>query len=142
MQPDRCKYFTGTRDDECEKGVNYRKLVGGPDFRWVTKLPCLSKSKPPINCKDFLLPTKEEVEKREREIKESTANMLSAITLICEKHPEIQPEFEMSMDDQKKGLTGIIECPACEGELHYSVSGGNHHIWGKCKTEGCLSWMM
>jgi transposase-like protein len=35
---------------------------------------------------------------------------------------------------------GIIECPACKSELSYSVA-KNGHIWGKCKTKNCLSWL-
>lgn len=35
---------------------------------------------------------------------------------------------------------GIIECPKCKGELHFTRAFSNGHIWGKCKTENCLSW--
>ena len=35
---------------------------------------------------------------------------------------------------------GKIKCPKCEGELHYTRA-KNGHVWGKCKTENCLSWM-
>ncbi len=36
---------------------------------------------------------------------------------------------------------GKIECPKCKGELNYSRAKSNGHVWGKCKTENCLSWM-
>lgn len=40
------------------------------------------------------------------------------------------------------GGTGQIPCSRCgTGTLHYSVSSFNGHMWGKCSTEGCLSWM-
>jgi hypothetical protein len=36
---------------------------------------------------------------------------------------------------------GVIECPACKGKLHLSQAAYNGHVWGKCETEGCVSWM-
>jgi ssDNA-binding Zn-finger/Zn-ribbon topoisomerase 1 len=35
---------------------------------------------------------------------------------------------------------GIIKCPVCKGDLHYSRAKVNGHIWGSCKTPGCISW--
>ena len=35
----------------------------------------------------------------------------------------------------------VIECPACKGRLHLSQAAYNGHVWGKCETEGCVSWM-
>ena len=35
---------------------------------------------------------------------------------------------------------GQIECPKCSGDLHYTRSSSNGHVWGKCQTEECLSW--
>lgn len=43
----------------------------------------------------------------------------------------------IKMNDENSGK---IQCPKCSGDLHYSRS-KNGHVWGKCKTEGCLSWM-
>jgi hypothetical protein len=34
-----------------------------------------------------------------------------------------------------------IECPVCKGALWYSVASVNGHLWGKCSTKGCVSWM-
>jgi hypothetical protein len=56
-------------------------------------------------------------------------NTIAAIGTILEKHPK--------MEDAK----GEIECPLCKGILHYTKSGYNNHIWGKCETEDCLSWV-
>lgn len=41
----------------------------------------------------------------------------------------------------KKGNRGTIECPKCKNELHFSRASSNGHVWGKCKTDNCLSWM-
>lgn len=35
-----------------------------------------------------------------------------------------------------------IDCPTgCGGKLHLSQAAYNGHVWGKCTTEDCLSWM-
>ena len=39
------------------------------------------------------------------------------------------------------GGSGVMECPKCGDKLHFSVASLNGHVWGKCTTKGCLSWM-
>lgn len=34
-----------------------------------------------------------------------------------------------------------VECPACKGRLHLSISAYNGHVHGRCGTAGCVSWM-
>uniref|UniRef100_A0A6M3LAC6 Uncharacterized protein n=1 Tax=viral metagenome TaxID=1070528 RepID=A0A6M3LAC6_9ZZZZ len=41
----------------------------------------------------------------------------------------------------KTNANGFIECPKCEGRLFYTVAAINGHVWGKCETDDCLSWM-
>jgi len=36
---------------------------------------------------------------------------------------------------------GCIECPLCGCKLRFTVAKSNGHVWGKCETDGCLSWM-
>lgn len=45
-------------------------------------------------------------------------------------------------EGKKRGVKGSINCPKCNGELQYSIAKLNGHIWGKCKTDKCLKWMM
>jgi len=35
-----------------------------------------------------------------------------------------------------------IECPICQKQLTMVSNSYNGHIWGKCETKNCLSWMM
>lgn len=38
---------------------------------------------------------------------------------------------------------GIVKCPKCSGDLHYlAKTSALGTIWGKCSTEGCLTWMV
>lgn len=41
---------------------------------------------------------------------------------------------------KQEGSKGKISCPKCGNDLHWTRASTNNHIWGKCKTENCLSW--
>lgn len=146
MREDVCRYFNGIGDEGkcCDADISYRDTVGGDDFGWVKRLPCMVRNITDIKCDKLQLPTKEEVEKFKKESQEYMADTFSAIALIMEKHEDVQPEFNPCMNEKKEGGPGAIDCPKCgvKDGLQYTISGGDHHIWGKCKTEGCLQWMM
>lgn len=46
----------------------------------------------------------------------------------------------MNKTDGKRGISGTIECPKCQGTLNFSIA-PNGHPHGKCQTEGCLQWL-
>ena len=56
-----CSHFTGIQNDACKADVNYRKLIGGPDFGWAKYLPCLSDPKA-VACEKRTFPAPEEAE--------------------------------------------------------------------------------
>ena len=58
--------------------------------------------------------------------------ILEALVII-EEQRKLDPECKWS---------GTIKCPACKCNLNYSVAQINDHVWGKCSTKDCLSWMM
>ena len=76
------------------------------------------------------IPTAEEMESETGESIDAVVAMISA-----------------SADAKQKGFKrgnggrGEMQCPICKGTLCYSVASINGHIWGKCKTDGCVSWM-
>jgi hypothetical protein len=39
------------------------------------------------------------------------------------------------------GDRGEINCPTCRGRLHWSRAAENGHVWGRCETEDCVSWI-
>lgn len=141
MRKGVCIHFNGpVHNDTCAADVNYRILVGGYDFGWLTKTPCIAKHNV-HTCDKYREPTDEEIKADEEAFEKSFAGMQKAIATIREKI-KANPEFEPVMDDEKQGAAGEIGCPSCGGTLHYVVSAGNHHIHGKCETPGCLAWMM
>ena len=38
-------------------------------------------------------------------------------------------------EGDKRGMTGIIPCPSCKQDFHYSIANVNGHIHGRCS--GC-----
>lgn len=116
----------------CAAGVNYHELVGeGPG--WVAKLPCT----PPIKgvrtrqvfCSKKQLPTAEEIAAYDAWMDEHFKVLQEAMER-CRAHAA-----------GKRDVQGVVECPACKGNLYYSIAGSNGHLWGKCETTNCLSWM-
>lgn len=40
------------------------------------------------------------------------------------------------------GKSTVIDCPTkCGGQLHLTQAASNGHVWGKCTTPDCVSWM-
>lgn len=81
-------------------------------------------------CARHALPTIEEVEAEIREADEAFALISRAIKL-CREHA-----------GGKRGVSGEVACPKCGGALRYSIAASNGHLHGRCKTPGCLQWMM
>ena len=42
---------------------------------------------------------------------------------------------------KEPGHQGEITCPKCSGILTWNRSKFNGHVWGICRTNGCLRWM-
>lgn len=42
--------------------------------------------------------------------------------------------------NKRRCIRETIPCPVCKGDLVYSVA-SNGHMWGKCRTEGCVEWI-
>jgi hypothetical protein len=131
---ERCRYFNGpVHNKECVANINYRNLVGGPDFGWMSRMPCAGDSplrKDPVAKCDKQSPfTLDESVAQEKGLKERFA-------AITKAHQEIR-----KMAKEKNINGGWIHCPTCNKPLHFSIAKLNGHIWAKCETEGCIQWM-
>lgn len=133
-KPGKCRFYNGTVNETCEAGVNYRQLAGEPEFGWGTRLPCLAKyaTGPDVaKCTKREEPTPEEIAESEAELKKSMEQFNLALPLVA------------SMKKKYKGQSAseIVECPVCKGKLHLTIAASNGHVWGKCLTLNCLSWI-
>lgn len=54
---------------------------------------------------------------------------------------KIGPVVSAWRNKPPRGKQEVIDCPACGGRLHLSQAASNGHVWGKCETEDCVSWM-
>ena len=123
---DWCKHYNGTVNDVCKAGVIYDTIkdMSSKPYRWTCTDPNAT-----VTCALCVRRTPEEIEEREAYLRDRLAHMDTAFAMI------------RPFRQRGKTTTGVIECPKCKGRLHYSVSGYNGHIHGKCETDGCLSWM-
>lgn len=139
MQKGRCKFYNGLMNDFCDKNIRYESFTNGERFGILQNIPCFEKNNV-NNCQLREFYSEKEIKQHDEIIKKRMAAMTTAIAIIKdENNVDIEWECPTNKNDSKHG---IIECPMCKGKLHYSISGFNGHIWGKCETEGCLSWMM
>lgn len=77
----RCKFFTGYQSIVCEAGIEYRPLVGGLDFGWLTRLPCLSDGRQhdQVTCDKREFPTDEEVAESHHQMQEASRRFTQAL---------------------------------------------------------------
>lgn len=67
--------------------------------------------------------------------------VIEAIALIMAKEEERKLEdYETEAEFEKSKNQGIIDCPKCGQALRYTIM-SNGHVWGRCSTDGCLTWM-
>ena len=130
-----CKHFTGTMQETCKAGINYRSLVGGPDAGWLARLPCvtikLSRVEKQVTCLSYATLTAEERAAEEQLFTLVRARLKFALAAV------------RPLRKQYKGLTadGMVPCPICAGNLHWQISAYNGHMSGRCETLDCVSWM-
>ena len=131
LKQGKCKHFTGIRDAQCAAGVNY--VLATKNFE--LSLPCMPQTqhdkREPSMCESFCEPTADEIAKDRAEL---DAHM-DKMRLVMEGIAPLRKEHK------GKGYAGIIECPACKGKLHLSISSYNGHAHGRCETSNCVNWM-
>lgn len=120
---DKCIHFNGLSHQFCKAGINYESVKDRTQRPY--KIPCVKNTvMHGSHCSLQQFRTDEEVEKEIKEIENISVIAFGALSIIS----------------TRKENNGIIECPKCGGKLHYTRA-SNGHVWGKCETENCLSWM-
>jgi hypothetical protein len=132
-----CVHFTGVYNTLCKAGVNVRQLVGGSDFGWATRLPCLAMDEKgcEVTCSSRKFTTREEAEATLKAQDESFVKVSKCLKAAHEHAKDAGL-------GQGSGGRGELPCPAeCGGTLRYSVAAVNGHMHAACSTKGCVSWM-
>lgn len=122
----QCKHFTGISNTSCKAGVRYIDVRRRGDEGNGISLPCLKKyNELGATCAHSDFPTQEEAEQRKREHDEAFAHAMEARKRCV----------------ATGALHGTVECPRCNGPLHFSKASSNGHIHARCETADCLAWM-
>lgn len=115
----------------CKAGVNAREHFGGAAIQWCcTKGNDATHEQQIAACPKWLRKTREEAEAR-----------ANAIDNFMNKMKLVGPAVAEWRNKPPRGKAEVIECPACKGRLHLSQASSNGHVWGKCETADCVSWM-
>jgi hypothetical protein len=130
-----CRHFNGIQHDCCNAGINYEELIEHGKYR----IPCLKMAvglkRDPAICGSFEAMTREEAEAdADSSLDRQNKTMLA---VSCAHEAAKKKGFGAG-----RGGVGSITCPVCQtGTISYSVASVNGHMWGKCSTKGCVSWM-
>ncbi len=130
MKKGHCFYFTGYQNIICKKNINYRNLVGGDDFGWAVRLPCFKEKNSSIVCEKYRDPTEEELRKCQESWDKKIEEMMTVLPLV-----------EKLKKENKKGGSGVEECPVCKKPISWQISGYNNHIHMNCITENCINFI-
>lgn len=150
----KCVHFNGVQNQCCEAGVNYEEAFGKRDTE-TQRSPCLVEWKSHeridgktvpiwkpwgrpeqqiIPCAKFRLPTAEEIAADEAEFQSHLARMRVVF--------EVVKPWRSWTRKNRVAKQEIIDCPTkCGGKLHLSQAAYNGHVWGRCTTTDCVSWM-
>lgn len=133
-----CKHYNGTVGGQkacCDAWVNFRELVGGEDYGWLARLPCIaSNRKRPdaVVCLKMELKTPEE-EKADHD------ELIAAMDRVEKVDPLVA---YLKKTYKGKNTEGTAKCPVCSGKVHWSIAGAyNGHVRMHCETEDCISFM-
>ena len=117
-----CIHFNGIAHNKCKAYINYS--------RFDNSYPCF-KDKGHGGCLKQYFPNEQEVAAHVASMEAHMEKMRLAFKIVA----------AIKKEHRGKGWQGIVECPACNGNLRLSHTALNGHVWGKCETKDCLSWM-
>ncbi len=132
-----CIHFSGIQHERCKAGIHVRELVGGSDFGWAARLPCLGMdaAKCEVECPSRNLPNREEAEA----IIDASDKMFDLALSVMRAAKQHAKQQALGVGN---GGRGEIPCPSgCGGTLRYSVASVNGHMHAACTSKGCVSWM-
>lgn len=128
--------------EACRAGVVYDDLMRVSELGrtgCMLRLPCIRshhdaeerRGEPLHECPHLRWPTKEESDAHEREINAHMKKIEAALEIVA----------PIRKEHRGKNWSGTLECPVCKGKLHVRHAGYNGHVWAKCETEDCVSWI-
>lgn len=128
---ERCKHFNGLQNRFCDRRIDYTLFNEGTHDGLALVLPCwgpqgYDERAIPKTCDGYCTYTPEEIADREKRIAEQSLRHQTIRKLIVTECPN--------------SGQGKLTCPCCGGIVSYSKA-SNGHVWARCSTAGCASWM-
>ena len=120
----KCIYFSGILNETCKAGVPYLSGLVLPCFRKATG------AEPPCTRREW--PSEEYIAAHLSEIDASEARMRQVAEVVERAALAHGRDEDWECDEV---------CPVCGKKLHLTFAAHNSHFWGRCETEGCLSWI-
>ena len=121
-------------DMVCAAGMDLKTIkhvkTGDRQINWGPCIEGHTLPEPKAHCPHWIRRTREQGEARADIVEKSEREMELVMPVVAEWRK--RPPFEKRE---------TIKCPACGGKLHLSQSSYNGHVWGKCETADCVSWM-
>lgn len=155
MQKDVCIHFTGIQNSCCKLGIEYLKIARDhtrDEIEWHNKnyptfrlddsgigirIPCIL-GNDVKTCKEFLLPTKQELTDYEIKMDEYIKQFIQNVNIV---RPLI---IEKVGSREKQYVRDSINCPICKrGIIHFYYHGHvNRHVQAKCNNDKCnVEWI-
>jgi hypothetical protein len=131
-----CQHYARGKgaDMVCSAGMDLTTMprvpTGSKQIKWGPCIEGHTLANPHEHCPHWIRRTREQGEKWADQIEESIRKMTV-----------VDPVVSAWRDKPPIGKAEIITCPVCQGRLHLSQSAYNGHVFGKCETPGCVSWM-
>lgn len=162
MNHGTCIHFTGLSfaggTCKCKAGVDYRLAFDGDRPGIMLRAPCIEfltlpahgrgtcckpgeptirkefdrRGEVVIECPHRTEPTDAQIEADRIDLENAMERLLAGIRIAGQWRVKPKPATDRSE---------IVECPVCKGKLHLHQSAYNGHVYGKCGTAGCVSWM-
>lgn len=121
----------------CKAGMDLNSIkrvpTGANQIKWGPCIEGHTLQNPHDHCPHWIRRTREQGEARADAIERST-RMMEVVMPAVDK-------WRSWTGNNRVAKQGIIECPMCKGRLHLAQSSHNGHLWGKCETEKCVSWI-
>ena len=118
----RCIHFNGLMNKSCDVGLVYMDVKDRDARPYL--FPCLKQGG---ICLKAQFMTEDEAEKEANLLEDKGIQSMNARHLIL---AEIKATGKRN---------GTIQCPVCNGELHFNKAETNGHIWANCQCG--FGWM-
>lgn len=123
----------------CKLGFNYLEMCGGERLGCARRIPCCGKAEGvegrpdlgPVTCSKFELNTPEEIAAHDAQIAEIVTRFKKTLPWVS----AMKKKFPNGCGAEKD------TCPICGKDIGFRIAPGNMHMWARCETENCVSFI-